>query len=80
MAHALLQYFVFFHVIFYDLVAAYSLQQCHTLGVRKYINKLYIITYEISPTTTNLDKYNQPTSGELAVNPVVDESLQLTLC
>ena len=30
-----------------------------------------MITYEISPTTTNLDSYNQPSSGELAVNPVV---------
>ena len=28
-------------------------------------------TYEISPTTINLDCYNQPSSGEVAANPVV---------
>ena len=32
---------------------------------------IHINIYEISPTTTNLDSYNQPSSGELAAKPVV---------
>ena len=32
---------------------------------------MYIYNYKISPTTTNIDSYNQPSSGELSANPVV---------
>ena len=39
-----------------------------------------MITYEISSTTTNLDSYNQPSSGELAVNPVVTYKLKILKC
>ena len=41
---------------------------------------VYVVCNEISPTTTNLDSYNQTSSGELAANPVLVYMINYNCC